>query len=115
MWGPSSRLLIFSLLSQGIIADPTHHHLAQLPHHEHTPSTSTSNSTHWLESFRLLASELSIDIVPGTIVEKDQKTGDLHNVAYYIDKRGEVKGRYTKRNLWHPEKVGTIAEDDDET
>jgi predicted amidohydrolase len=45
---------------------------------------------------------LSINIVPGTIVEKHGE--ELHNVAYFISNTGEILGRYQKKNLWHPER-----------
>lgn len=44
-------------------------------------------------------------IVPGTIVEarRDGETGEdqLHNVAYFIDDKGEILARYQKKNLWY--------------
>jgi len=52
--------------------------------------------------FQYLARKYSIDIVPGSIIEED-KLG-LHNTTYYIDSGGEVKSRYRKVNLWHPER-----------
>ncbi|PWN53498.1 carbon-nitrogen hydrolase [Violaceomyces palustris] len=30
---------------------------------------------------------------------------NLYNTAYYVSRQGRVEGRYTKRNLWHPERV----------
>jgi predicted amidohydrolase len=57
----------------------------------------------WLEPMQKLAVRYKIDIVPGTIVERgpeDHKP--LYNVAYYIDSKGQVIGKYKKRNLWHP-------------
>lgn len=62
----------------------------------------------YLHRYQELAKELKICIVPGTIVEahKDEETGEdqLHNVAYFIDDKGEILGRYQKKNLWHPER-----------
>ncbi|KAL8832171.1 MAG: hypothetical protein Q9170_004988 [Blastenia crenularia] len=62
----------------------------------------------YLNKYRALAKELNICIVPGTIVERheDDQTKDeyLINVAYFIDKTGEILGRYQKKNLWHPER-----------
>jgi predicted amidohydrolase len=52
--------------------------------------------------FQNLAKKYNIDIVPGSIIEKD-KFG-LSNVSYYIDATGEVKSKYKKINLWHPER-----------
>lgn len=43
--------------------------------------------------------------MPGTICETfrhPENGGDqLHNVAYFIDDKGEVLGRYQKKNLWY--------------
>ena len=52
--------------------------------------------------FQELARAYSIDIVPGSIIEED--AGRLFNTTYYIDKTGEVRGRYHKVNLWLPER-----------
>ena len=37
---------------------------------------------------------------------KDPNTGEdiLINVAYFIDDKGQILGRYQKKNLWHPER-----------
>uniref|UniRef100_A0A0K3CG80 CN hydrolase domain-containing protein n=1 Tax=Rhodotorula toruloides TaxID=5286 RepID=A0A0K3CG80_RHOTO len=105
---------------------PHHQHppLSSVP-----SSTSHTQAEHWLQSFRTLARELKVDIAVGTIVERavDEQTGEelskevevvddetrekkkekrpiLQNVAYYVDWNGEIIGRYTKRNLWWPEK-----------
>lgn len=56
----------------------------------------------YVKHFQRLATQYSIDIVPGTIIEGD---GDgLYNTAYYIDQSGEILGRYQKVNLWLPER-----------
>jgi len=49
-----------------------------------------------------LAKECSINIVPGTFVEKHVDDGKdmLYNVAYFISNEGEILGSYTKKNLW---------------
>ncbi len=52
--------------------------------------------------FQDLARKYSIDIVPGSIIEED--AGRLFNTTYYIDKAGEIRGRYRKMNLWLPER-----------
>ena len=52
--------------------------------------------------FQNLAKTYNIDIVPGSIIEKDRL--GFHNTAYYIDANGRIKSRYRKINLWHPEK-----------
>lgn len=46
-----------------------------------------------------LARKYKIDIVPGTIVERNSD-GDLMNTCYYIDATGEILGSYEKINLW---------------
>ena len=57
---------------------------------------------HYITFFQKLASKYHIDIVPGSIIEGDF-TG-LFNTTYYIDRRGEIQGRYRKVNLWLPER-----------
>jgi predicted amidohydrolase len=58
----------------------------------------------YLEKFQALAKEHRICIVPGTIVEKheEEKSEEyqLLNVAYFIDDKGEILGKYVKKNLW---------------
>jgi predicted amidohydrolase len=58
----------------------------------------------YLEKYQALAKELSISIVPGTLVEvhNDEESGEqkLWNVAYFIGPDGEIIGRYVKKNLW---------------
>ncbi|GAA5959789.1 hypothetical protein JCM3765_000103 [Sporobolomyces pararoseus] len=115
----------------GVVADKQHWNLAQYPHthshlhdnHPNVESSPPSTTSHWLSTFQSLAKELDIDIAVGTIVERqiDPETGlerkvtiknedgveeermVLNNVAYYVDNKGEIVGRYMKRNLWWPE------------
>lgn len=57
----------------------------------------------YLQRYQDLARELGICIVPGTIVElHDGGTENerLLNVAYFIGNRGEILGKYVKKNLW---------------
>jgi predicted amidohydrolase len=85
------------------VAEEKHWGLAQKPHHEHKTTPSAHGElVHWLESFRLLAVKHDIDIVAGTIVEKGEAEGEpvMRNVAHYITRKGEIVGRYEKRNLW---------------
>ncbi|KAL8790810.1 MAG: hypothetical protein Q9213_000434 [Squamulea squamosa] len=62
----------------------------------------------YLNKYRALANELDICVVPGTIVERHEdpetKEQKFLNVAYFIDNRGDILGRYQKKNLWHPER-----------
>lgn len=80
---------------------------------------------HWLEEVCALARELDINIVAGTVVEaghhavphrrdspsssSDSSSPDSparpFNTAYFVGRCGTVLGRYTKRNLWHPERL----------
>lgn len=70
----------------------------------------------YLEKYQALARECNICIVPGTIVElhtdsehdttglgdpdADHTAERLLNVAYFIDQKGDILGRYVKKNLW---------------
>jgi len=53
--------------------------------------------------FQKIAKKYRIDVVCGSIIEKD-KDGTKHNVSYYINYQGKVKCRYKKIHLWYPEK-----------
>jgi predicted amidohydrolase len=57
---------------------------------------------HYITLFQKLASKYHIDIVPGSIIEGDSR--GLFNTTYYIDRSGEIQGRYRKVNLWLPER-----------
>lgn len=57
---------------------------------------------HYIAFFQELASKYHIDIVPGSIIEGDHAS--LYNTTYYIDRSGEILGRYRKVNLWLPER-----------
>ncbi|UZJ57365.1 hypothetical protein CBS101457_006685 [Exobasidium rhododendri] len=79
---------------------------------------------HFLAVISSVAKENDIDIVAGTVVElgshhvphrSDTESDDaagsrrghndkLFNTCYYVERTGKVVGRYTKKNLWHPEK-----------
>ncbi|GAA5876739.1 hypothetical protein JCM16303_006271 [Sporobolomyces ruberrimus] len=125
----------------GVVSDRRYWNLSQYPHshrhlHDSHPSIDSSppsTTTHWLSTFQSLAKSLSIDIAVGTIVERsiDPSTGIerkvmvdgeermvLNNVAYYIDHKGNVLGKYLKKNLWWPEKdyltAGTEEEEKQE-
>jgi predicted amidohydrolase len=56
----------------------------------------------YVKCFQELAVKHAIDIVPGSIIEGDE-TG-LYNTACYIDRSGEILGRYRKVNLWLSER-----------
>ncbi|KAG2209603.1 hypothetical protein INT46_007598 [Mucor plumbeus] len=54
--------------------------------------------------FSALAKKYEMDIVPGTLTERDPSDGHVYNTAYYIDKSGKVLLSYRKVHLWHPER-----------
>jgi predicted amidohydrolase len=58
----------------------------------------------YLKKYQDLAKECGICIVPGTIVEshreKEKEDDQLLNVCYFIDNKGEIGGKYVKKNLW---------------
>lgn len=66
-----------------------------------------AESTQYLAKYQALAKELNICIVPGTIIEP--KGDSLLNIAYFISSNGEILGRYTKKNLWHPERHHLVS------
>ncbi|KXJ88386.1 carbon-nitrogen hydrolase [Microdochium bolleyi] len=69
-------------------------------------------SASYLKKYQALAKELSICIVPGTIVEGSSEADDnesLFNVAYFISTDGSILGRYQKKNLWIAERNHLIS------
>ncbi|KAL9100654.1 MAG: hypothetical protein Q9163_004002 [Psora crenata] len=86
---------------------PEYHLTNWLPQSPPFPSL-CAQWKYYLHRYQALAKEHRICIVPGTIVElhNDEATGEekLLNVAYFIDNKGDVLGRYQKKNLWHPER-----------
>ncbi|KUL92061.1 hypothetical protein ZTR_02375 [Talaromyces verruculosus] len=69
----------------------------------------------YLDAYCCLAEKLHINIVPGTIIEAEQKdpavaTNEtekdhaLYNTAYFISSSGQILGKYRKKNIWHPER-----------
>jgi predicted amidohydrolase len=59
-----------------------------------------------LIAFKAMAQKYGIDIVAGSILEKEGENNV--NVSYYIDLNGKVLGRYKKISLWKSERE-TIA------
>ncbi len=56
----------------------------------------------YARSVAALARKYALDLVPGSHAERE---GDkLFNTAYYLDRSGEILGRYRKINLWLSEK-----------
>lgn len=81
---------------------PEYHLLNFLPHDPKFKQACSTWRT-YLERYQALAKELSINLVPGTLVElHDQGTSEerLLNVAYFINSKGEIAGKYVKKNLW---------------
>ena len=56
----------------------------------------------YCQLFQNFAKKYKIDIVPGSIIEKNAL--GFYNTTYYIDSTGKTKSKYRKINLWHPEK-----------
>ncbi|OZJ03075.1 hypothetical protein BZG36_04607 [Bifiguratus adelaidae] len=75
---------------------------------EHLADTDKS----YVKLFQELAQKYQVDLVPGTIVEKDKEDGKLYNYTYYIDKSGEILLTYAKYHLWHPERDYMTASKD---
>ncbi|KAL7420791.1 hypothetical protein Q5752_004744 [Cryptotrichosporon argae] len=48
-----------------------------------------------------------LEAYPATAEERAEPV--LHNTAFFIDERGDVVGRYIKRNLWHSERAHLTA------
>ncbi|RJE25970.1 hydrolase, carbon-nitrogen family [Aspergillus sclerotialis] len=72
----------------------------------YSPQTHLTVTKPYLEAYKSLAKELSLCIVPGTIVENHPVGGKdvYYNVAYFIDSTGNIIGEYRKKNLWLPER-----------
>jgi len=70
-----------------------------------------AESAPYLKKYQALARELSICIVPGTIIEVAQGDGEdaLHNMAYFISSDGAVLGQYQKKNLWIAERHHLVS------
>lgn len=88
---------------------PEYHLSSWVEKHSDLLAVARHSAAH-LKRYQDLAKELSICIVPGTILEP-RDDGDssgepkpLANMCYFIGPDGAVQGSYQKRNLWHPEK-----------
>lgn len=82
-------------------------------------------SAAYLQRYQDLARELGICIVPGTLLEpvaaqdtsessgvssSSSSSSGIANVCYFIDNKGQISGRYQKKNLWHPERPHLAAD-----
>ncbi|KAJ5506192.1 Carbon-nitrogen hydrolase [Penicillium expansum] len=59
----------------------------------------------YLDKYCKLAKKCSINIVPGTLVELHDTRNEsekLLNAAYFITDKGDIVGKYVKKNLWGP-------------
>lgn len=74
-------------------------------HHEYA-----DRDGRYVQHFQQLAARYHIDIVPGSIIERDGE--QFYNTTYYIDKSGAIKGKYRKVNLWLPERPYLVAGDE---
>ncbi|KAF2487944.1 carbon-nitrogen hydrolase [Neohortaea acidophila] len=81
---------------------PEYHLLNWIPHDPKFKQACGQWRT-YLQKYQDLAKECNICIVPGTIIELHEEAVEderLLNVAYFIDNKGEILGRYVKKNLW---------------
>lgn len=70
------------------------------------PLNTTEEHPEWLDEIQAMARELSIAIVTGSaVILHDGPDETLFNIVFFIDYRGEVRGSYTKRHLWHAERA----------
>ncbi|HEY1351996.1 MAG TPA: carbon-nitrogen hydrolase family protein [Ktedonobacteraceae bacterium] len=56
----------------------------------------------YIRHFQELAARYHVDLVPGSLIEGEES--GLYNTTYYIDRAGEILGRYRKVHLWLPER-----------
>lgn len=82
-------------------------HEAWRQSHTHDPLDSFSDVPVWLEDIRCMAREFGTAIVTGSAVLRhaNERASPLYNTTYFLDARGDIKGAYTKRNLWHAERA----------
>lgn len=86
---------------------PEFHLTSWVPEQEGFLDASRESNSYLLK-YQVLARELGINIVPGTICEPwPLVTGAIewHNMAYFIAAdTGDICGSYQKKNLWHTER-----------
>ncbi|KAJ1328239.1 5-aminopentanamidase [Microdochium nivale] len=98
-----------------VLAVLPEYHLTSWVPEDPTFRTACLESAAYLPKYQSLAKELSICIVPGTIVEGSREAGhdndndSLHNVAYFISSDGNILGRYQKKNLWIAERHHLVS------
>ncbi|KAK5789623.1 hypothetical protein VI817_008746 [Penicillium citrinum] len=80
------------------------YHLADFyPSHDPEIRQRCANWKKYLDAYCRLAKECNICIVPGSLGEL-HNDNTLVNSAYFIDNEGNIRGKYEKKNLWHPER-----------
>ncbi|KAJ5689553.1 hypothetical protein N7462_003945 [Penicillium macrosclerotiorum] len=80
------------------------YHLADFfPSHDSEIRKQCANWKRYLDGYCTLARECGICIVPGSLGELHEDD-TLVNATYFIDNAGVIRGRYEKKNLWHPER-----------
>ncbi|KAJ8123713.1 hypothetical protein ONZ43_g396 [Nemania bipapillata] len=90
-------------------------HLVVLPEYHLTSwapdepgfKASCADSFTYIQRYQDLAKELSICIIPGTIIVSEGES--LQNNAYFISGNGEIVAQYQKKNLWHPERHHLVS------
>lgn len=58
-----------------------------------------------VQRLQKLAKKYKVDLVPGTLMERDPADDNVYNTAYYIDQSGEILLSYRKVHLWHSERT----------
>ena len=95
---------------------PEYHLLSWVPQHPDHARLAGEWST-YIQKYQDLAKELSICIVPGTILRRipgNDGKDILVNVATFIDHTGRICAEYQKKNLWHPERIHLTPSGPDE-
>ena len=67
-----------------------------------TEERESIRSYYYVKLFKKLAKRYKIDIVPGSIIEREGSY--LYNTSYYINSIGRVLAKYRKVHLWASEK-----------
>jgi predicted amidohydrolase len=101
----------------GFPLSPSRYHLSGWAPRDPAYAVQARDSPKYLEAYQVLAKELNICLVPGTLIERhvatnkdgvDETTVEeqvrLYNVAYFISNDGQILGSYRKKNIWHPER-----------
>ncbi|KAJ5099394.1 hypothetical protein N7532_006395 [Penicillium argentinense] len=82
---------------------PEYHLSDFFPSHDPAIRQQCAQWKKYLDAYCSLAKECNICVVPGSLGELHEDN-TLVNAAYFIDNMGTVRGKYEKKNLWHPER-----------